>query len=316
VGWELQNMWERESVSCERFVLTRPFGSFGAMPKIKNDQEDIIKYYDQTEFDYKIAWYKKENPALHFGFYYKKEADNHYKALSYTNKVLAKKAKIRNGDKVLDAGCGLGGSSFWLAQNYEAEVTGISLPKKQIEACEQRAEKLNLKDKTNFVQSDYCNTPFTDESFDVIWACESVCHAPQKKDYYKEAFRLLKPGGRIVLAEYLRTKRPLDPKDEILLKNKWLNNWAIDDIDTKKEHFDNMQTVGFQKIKIENYNDQVNVSLRNLHEKCQRSYPLEWILKTLRIRTGVQHGNLVGSIKQYKAFKKGIWWYSVISAEK
>lgn len=286
------------------------------MSKTKNDQQDIIKYYDQTEFDYKIAWYEKENPALHFGFYDKKEADNHYEALSHTNKILADKAAIVDGHKVLDAGCGLGGSSIWLAQRYDVEVTGISLPERQIAACQQRADSLSLKGSAKFVQADYCNTPFTDGSFDVVWACESVCHAPQKKEFYQEAYRLLKPGGRIVLAEYLRTQRPLDPKDEILLKNKWLNNWAIDDIDTEEEHFENLKSSGFQEIKIENFNDRVGVSLRNLHEKCQRSYPLEWILKILRIRSSVQHGNLVGSIQQYKAFQKGIWWYSVISAKK
>lgn len=286
------------------------------MAKKQNDKKDIIAYYDQTEFDYKVAWYGKDNPALHFGFYDKEEADSHYDALSHTNKILAMNARVADGNRILDAGCGLGGSSIWLAQNFEVDVVGISLPARQIANCKQRADSLELKGTTDFVQADYTNTPFEDESFDVIWACESVCHASQKIDFYKEAYRLLKPGGRIVLAEYLRSERPLSKEDEILLKNKWLNNWAIDDIDSEEEHFAHLKSTGFNQINIQNVNDKVGVSLRNLNEKCRRSFPIEWVLKLLGIRSSVQHGNLVGSIHQYTAFKKGIWWYSVISATK
>jgi tocopherol O-methyltransferase len=285
------------------------------MTMMKKDKKGIIAYYDQTEFDYKIAWYDKENPALHFGFY-DEESNSHYAALAHTNKILAAKAKVKNGDRILDAGCGLGGSSLWLATHFEVEVVGISLPERQIADCKKRVSSMTLKGTTDFVQADYCDTSFADESFDVIWACESVCHAENKVDFYKEAYRLLKPGGRIILAEYLRTKRPLSEKDEILLKKKWLNNWAIEDLDTEEEHFNQMKSVGFKSIEIENFNDRVGVSLRNLHEKCKRSYPLEWVLKFFKIRSAVQHGNLVGSMRQYDAFQKGIWWYSVIAAEK
>lgn len=286
------------------------------MAKKNNDNNDIISYYDQTEFDYKVAWYGKDNPALHFGFYDKEEADSHYDALAYTNKILATNAKIKDGDKILDAGCGLGGSTMWLAQNYDVEAVGISLSERQIAACNERAKELGLKHKVDFIASDFTKTPFEDGTFDVVWACESVCHAFQKLDFYKEAYRILKPGGRIVVADYIRSARPLSEVDENLLKHKWLNNWAIDDLDTEEENYNHLKTSDFKEINIQNVNKMVGVSLRNLHEKCTRSYPIERVLKFFGIRSAVQHGNLVGSINQYKAFKKGIWWYCLISAEK
>lgn len=280
------------------------------------DNEAIIDYYDQTTFDYQLAWYKKDNPALHFGFYDKEKADSHFKALAHTNQVLAEAASIKDGDQILDAGCGMGASAFWLAKHYEVHVTGISLPAKQIQACKQVAEQIGLNDKTTFVQADYTATPFPEQSFDVIWACESVCHALQKLDFYQEAFRLLKPGGRLVMAEYLRATRPLAPKEELLLRKKWLYNWAIQDIDTSDEHLANLKKAGFKAVDLKDVNNQVQVSLRNLHEKCTRSLPIETILKILKIRTKVQHGNLIGSINQYRAFQKGLWWYALISAQK
>lgn len=281
-----------------------------------NSEQEIVKYYDQTEYDYRIAWYKEDNPALHFGFYDKEEADSHYEALNHTNKVLANKIGVQDGDKILDAGCGLGGSTFWLAKNYKVDVVGITLPASQVKTCEERAASLKFKGTTKFKQADYTKTPFKNESFDVVWACESVCHASQKNDFYKEAFRILKPGGRIVLAEYIRRERPLSQANEKILRHKWLYNWAIDDIDTENEHYKNLENVGFENAEIENVNSKVAVSLRNLHEKCTRSYPIEWMLRQLRIRSKVQHGNLVGSIHQYKAFKKDLWWYGIITAKK
>jgi len=286
------------------------------MANTKDKTKEIIEYYDQTAFDYKLAWYKKDNPALHFGFYTPGESDSHYEALNQTNIELAKYGKVQDGHKILDAGCGIGGSSLWLAANFDIEVTGITLPAGQVEHCKENAQKFKLKGKVNFLQADYCQTPFDDQSFDLVWACESVCHTQSKIDFYKEAFRVLKPGGRLVMAEYLRSERPLSKEDEILLKEKWLKNWAIDDIDTKDEHQHNLDQSGFEQTNIQNINSKVNVSLRNLHEKCTRSYPMERVLNFFRIRSNVQHGNLVGSISQYEAFEKGIWWYAIITAQK
>ncbi len=286
------------------------------MAKEHNTKEDIVAYYDATQFDYKVVWYGKHIPSLHFGFYDKEKADNHFAALSNTNAYLAEQARIGDGDKVLDAGCGLGGSTIWLAQHFDADITGINITQGQVDQANKTIKDMEFKGKARFIQADYTQTPFEDQTFDVIWACESVCHAKHKIDFYKEAYRIMKPGGRIVLAEYLRLKRPLGTEDEVLLKNKWLNQWAIDDIDTEQEHYSNMEKAGFQNIRIDNVNDKVGASLRVLHEKTTRSYPIEWLLKTLGFRSKVAHGNLVGSINQYKAFKKGIWFYSVITGEK
>ncbi len=60
-------------------------------------------------------------------------------------------------------------------------------------------------------------------AFTLIWALESVVHAPSKGDFAREAFRLLKPGGRIVLAEYMaRDNPPLTSAEAAMLKP-WLD---------------------------------------------------------------------------------------------
>lgn len=284
------------------------------MSSKKKHLQAVIDYYDQTRFDYNIAWLNKENLAVHFGFY-DEHADKHADALSNTNRILADLAQVEAGDLVLDAGCGKGGSCFWLAKHRLAKAIGISPVATQIEECRAFAKELNLGDKVQFEIADYCATPFPDKHFDVIWACESLCHAEYKLNFYKEAFRILKPGGRLIIAEYLRTQRSHPIAEEQLLMS-WLNRWAIHDIDTKQEHQQHAQMAGFLDIDIADYTSYTWISLKNLHKISKRWLWIGKLLRMLGIRSELQHGNQVGSIQQFKALNKGLWYYGIITAKK
>jgi SAM-dependent methyltransferase len=146
----------------------------------------------------------------------------------------------------------------------------------------------------------------------VIWACESLCHAFHKIDFYKEAYRLLKPGGRLICAEYLRTKRPLEPEGETLL-HEWLNGWSIADIDTSEEHAKHAELSGFSDIQIDDITRFTKPSLRNLHYVSQKLWQLGIVLKKIRLRNDVNHGNHYSSIKQYEALENNSWRYGLLS---
>lgn len=276
--------------------------------------QEVIQYYDHTRFDYNIAWANKENLAFHFG-YYDENADKHAQALLNTNKILAEKATVQKGDKVLDAGCGKGGSCFWLAKEMEAYAVGITPVAAQIKDCEEAALEKNLDNQTTFLQADFCDIPFEAETFDVVWACESLCHAKEKLSFYQEAFRVLKPGGRLIIAEYIRKNRPFPKQDEKLLSN-WLSGWAIPDIDTSEEHQKNAERAGFQDVKIEDYTKFAWVSLKNLHKISLRWLWIGKILRFLNIRSHKQHQNHLASIYQFQALNKDLWFYGHILAKK
>lgn len=280
----------------------------------KSNFKDVIDYYDETRYDYRVAWDNSPTPAVHFGFYEGK-GEKHADALMNTNRVLADWVDIKAGEKVLDAGCGKGGSSFWLAINKQVKAVGITPVQTQIDDCNAQAEKLKLTEQTSFVLADYCATPFADASFDVVWACESLCHAKDKGAFYKEAYRVLKPGGRVVIAEYLRSNRSLKAKEEQVLKA-WLNGWAIEDIDTQQEHQGHAKQAGFSEVKITDVTKNMKTSLRNLHRNSTNWLWFSKLLRFLSIRSKIQHGNMVASIKQYEALEKESWLYSIISAEK
>ncbi len=280
----------------------------------KDPLQDVVRYYEQTRYDYRVAWDDSPFPAVHFGFY-EPGADRHELALQNTNRVLAELAQIRPDDHVLDAGCGRGGTSLWLAKERRALVVGISPVPAQIEECRALARQLGLERRVRFEVADYRSTPFPYADFDAVLACESLCHAPDKDAFYREAFRLLKPGGRLVLAEYLRTRRPLRPPEERLLKS-WLQRWAIPDLDTEEEHLHHARTAGFEGIQIRDVTDKVRVSLRNLHEKSLLWLPVGALLRMLGIRSRVQHGNQVAGIRQYQALRRGLWFYALLFMRK
>ena len=129
---------------------------------------DIINYYDTCYWDYLFAWANRKNLALHYG-YWDQETKSHHQSLFNMNKVLAEQIQIRASDYILDAGCGLGGSAIWLAETYGAKVLGITLSEQQVAHATRSAKQRGVSDLVTFRAADFCQTPFENESFDVVW---------------------------------------------------------------------------------------------------------------------------------------------------
>jgi len=276
--------------------------------------KSIVSYYDNTRLDYRILWFGKKNRSVHFG-YYDHEIKSHGEALLNLNKVLAQKSGVKDGDIILDAGCGHGGSSVWLAENYNVQVTGITLVPHQVIKARNAARKRALDHRISFSEQDYSNTNFKDESFTLIWACESMCHAKDKLDFYREAYRLLKPGGRLICADYFRTQRPLNKEGEKLLHD-WLDGWSIKDIDAFSEHKTNAEQCGFVEFNLENITEYTKPSLRHLHSMASKLWRFGQLLKGIGLRNNINHGNHFGSIKQFEALENHLWYYGLLSLKK
>jgi cyclopropane fatty-acyl-phospholipid synthase-like methyltransferase len=274
----------------------------------------VVAYYDQTWIDYRLLWLNRKNLSVHFG-YADATTRGHADALLNMNRVLADRAGIRPGQRVLDAGCGVGGSSLWLAEQRDVYVVGITPVASQVARARRFAAMRRLGERVAFELADYTNTPFPEASFDVVWALESLCHAHDKAAFYREAARVLRPGGRLVTAEYIRASRSPRASGERLL-HQWLAGWAIPDLDTRAEHLGNAAAAGFVDVRLEDVTDHTRSSLRRLYHMTFWSYPLALIGRATGVRSAVQHGNVIGSLRQYQALKHGLWFYGILSARK
>ena len=117
--------------------------------------------------------------------------------------------------KVLDVGCGIGGTSRYIAKKFpKAEVTGITISPEQRERATQLAAERGVPN-AKFELCDALDMKYADDSFDLVWACESGEHMPDKVKYVEEMTRVLKPGGRIVIATWCQRESPPDfsPKE-------------------------------------------------------------------------------------------------------
>ena len=224
--------------------------------------KDVEQYYDLSQTHYKRVWDLNRSRSLHYG-YWDSSTKNFHEALLNINKILAAKAEISKHHKVLDAGCGIGGSSLWLAKNIGCNVTGISLSAKQVQTANDLAKNENLQSLAVFEQQDFTATKYAAESFDIIWAIESVCHASDKSKFINEAYRLLKKGGKLILADFFKQEN-LAEKDAALIKQ-WANGWAIDDFATIENFTEQLKNAGFHHANIEDATAKIIPSAKRLY---------------------------------------------------
>jgi tocopherol O-methyltransferase len=111
-------------------------------------------------------------------------------------------AAIESVTHLLDVGCGIGGSSLYLAQRWQARATGITLSPVQANRAEVRARAAGLDRQTTFQVADALAMPFADNHFDLVWTLESGEHMADKRQFLAECWRVLQPGGRLVMATW------------------------------------------------------------------------------------------------------------------
>lgn len=162
--------------------------------------KDIENYYDQTEVHYRLFWNLNKSMGLHYVIW-DKSTKTVYDSIINTNNLLMKIGEIKATDMVLDCGCGIGGSAIYLSKNLGCKVTGVTLSAKQVATAKKLAIENSVDKLVSFCKLNYLETGFEDNSFDIVWAIESFGSSPNKQLFFKEMYRILKPGGKILFAD-------------------------------------------------------------------------------------------------------------------
>ena len=276
--------------------------------------QDIARYYDLSEVHYNLFWDLKKARSLHYG-YWTPGTKNFRQALVNINRVMADMAGIQPGSMVLDAGCGVGGSSLWLAKELNCRVTGISLNKNQVSKANGYAREAGLHDQVQFELKDYCNTGYAPNTFDIVWAIESVCYAGDKMDFIKEAYRLLKPGGRLIVTDFFKTA-DLKEKASIAVK-RMANGWAVNEFTTAEAFEQQLSEAGFSAITQHDASKAILPSARRLYRAWLIGKPFAWLYGMFnRNTTSLSKNNVHTAYLQYPTLKKGWWSYRIFTGEK
>ena len=166
---------------------------------------------------------------IHLGFYSpgKKFMDFRKAKVQFVHELVKWSGldKLPEGSRILDVGCGIGGSSRILAKYYGFNVTGITISPAQVK----RARELTpLGLSCNFEVMDALNLKYEDGSFDAVWSVEAGAHMNDKVKFADEMLRTVRPGGYLALADWNSRDLIAYPPSffEKLVLNQLLEQWV------------------------------------------------------------------------------------------
>jgi len=160
-----------------------------------------------------------------------------------TTEVQAELAEIPKGSHVLDAGCGIGGPSRYLADSYGCTVEAIDLTPEFVEVARQLIEKVGLGDKITVKVGSVTELPYADQSFDVVLSQNVSMNVADKSAMFNEAFRVLKPGGIFTFSHLAE-----GPNAPPIYPLPWAHTPDVSFLETPQKITDILSAAGFIKI--------------------------------------------------------------------
>jgi len=170
-------------------------------------QKRVIRnHYDVSTLFYRLLW----GPHIHHGYWESNESPR--VAQEQLTRRLAQLAQIAERSTVYDIGCGMGGSSLWLAKHLQCEVTGVTLSPVQKHWASFSGMVRGIRPTPQFRCADAEQIDFAECSADVVWSIECTEHLFDKPRFFRNAARWLKPGGRFALLAWLAGNPPQSPE--------------------------------------------------------------------------------------------------------
>jgi len=231
-------------------------------PAVETATDNFQRYYEEAGPDY-AAWSPHFN--MHFGFFRRGiNPFNREAMLEQMNREVLDRLQISTDHpRILDMGCGLGATLRSLARRLPtADLHGITLVPWQIE--QGRLLNQSGPPSTNITlnHGDYERTAFASETFDATYAVESSCYGTgaNKSRLIREAHRLLRPGGRFVVADGFIGHRKLHGPQSSIYR-KLCECWVIEDIGEIRAFTRELERARFRDIAVEQIQSRVTPSV-------------------------------------------------------
>lgn len=172
-------------------------------------RKDLIRsHYNLATPFYWLLWGRH----LHHGLW--EGSETPARAQQQLTETLAREARIRGGERVLDVGCGMGGSSIFLAKSLGCRVEGLTISPVQRAWATAAAMRHRVSAHATFRCADAEAIEFDAESFDVVWSIECTEHLFDKPAFFRRVSRWLRPDGRVAICAWQCADGALDPDGE------------------------------------------------------------------------------------------------------
>ena len=241
------------------------------------DTDFTISYYTQSEWLYRT--YHSSEDAIHMAL----NPDGVFDPDGYyaQPRLVAEKISELDAKNVLELGCGKGFNSCFLAQQYPAvQFTGIDLTPLHIKIASRKGHKFS---NLSFQQGNFNHLNFLDQSFDIVFAFECLCYASPMEIALAEIFRVLRPGGQLIIFDgYRQIKLEKLPKLVQTAIQLTEMSMAVSHGFVEVDNWNTMaQSIGFRVKTIEDISLEVLPTLLKFQKSSMKVFDPSWKVKIL-----------------------------------
>lgn len=227
--------------------------------------KNIADYYDSHEAN---AFYQKIwGDGIHIGIYRPKSLSIEEACQKTTERMLRYSPKLSKSSKVLVIGSGLGGPARFLAEKFGCKVECLHFSEAQNQYHKKKVDEMGL-DKVSIIKGRFDSLPFDRDSFDLVWSQDMLLHAEKKIRTLREVNRVLKPKGRFVCSDIVKSE---DCPDEVLPK--LLERLYLKQLVSSEQYQRLAKRVGLLKIYAIGMPDQIGIHFQKLSERIEEVKP-------------------------------------------
>lgn len=168
------------------------------MNRILIDEESINQLYDTYLVQYALSF--SDVWMMNWGYWKEDTLDVSTSQIDLIKKMM-EGTKLENKN-VLDVGCGVGGTAIFIQKFFSTKsIIGVNISAQQIQMANKLAIQENCSDNIQFKVANASQLPFKKQTFDVIIVIECAFHFVRKDLFIQEAYRVMKPGGKLIIAD-------------------------------------------------------------------------------------------------------------------
>jgi SAM-dependent methyltransferase len=199
--------------------------------------ESIRDYYDQNTRLF-LAFNRSRKAGNIHRSVWMEGAQTLAEALNVSNDLIRAEIEsvAKTNARIADLGCGVGASLLHIIPRLQEPkpAFGLTLSPVQARLAGQFAKQANREGQILFAEGDFTRVPLASESLDVVYSVEAVVHAPEPERYFREAGRLLRRGGKLILVDDYLTERSLSQSESKWLRA-YINGWHVPGITTVQQ---------------------------------------------------------------------------------